>query len=56
MKIALLSLLTTCLLATPLDEAEEINFQVLSNFDYAEGVEGPEAVTKYHHQRCSGPR
>ena len=51
MKIALLSLLTTCLLATPLDEAEEINFQVLSNFEYKQGAAVPESVTKYHEKK-----
>jgi hypothetical protein len=55
MKITLLSVLTTCLLATPLDEtqdkAEEVNFQVLSNFDFEEGMELPTSVTKYHEKK-----
>ena len=48
MKIALLTALTCCLLAAPLDEPEEISFQVLSNYEYKESMDLPKSVTKYH--------
>ncbi len=51
MKIALLTALTSCLLAVPLDEPEEISFQVLSNYDYKESMDLPRFVTKYHKKK-----
>jgi len=48
MKTALLPIVAAFLLGSPVGDPTEINFAELSNFDYEEGKEMPESVTKHH--------
>lgn len=53
MKTAILSALTTLLLAAPSGDPIPVNYPELSNFEYEEGMELPEFVTKYHEKKIT---